>query len=68
MIESLYFQDIRRRIDQVPSADQFSNDWIYDVGLTTFIPWLQSSAKDACLFYIHEKVRELLFTILTIPN
>jgi hypothetical protein len=56
IVRSLYFQEVRRRFDQIPPADQLSNSWVYDPNMTTFGPWLESSADNDGLFYIWGKV------------
>ncbi|KAH5096643.1 hypothetical protein HBI56_137370 [Parastagonospora nodorum] len=55
VVRSLYFQEVRRRFDQIPYSDRRSNDWIYDPSLTTFSLWLESNATADGLFYIWGK-------------
>jgi hypothetical protein len=56
VVRSLYFQEVRRRFDQIPYSDRRSNDWVYDPALTTFSLWLESNATADGLFYIWGKV------------
>tara|TARA_R110002003_G_scaffold911_3_gene21836 strand:+ start:1299 stop:1886 length:588 start_codon:yes stop_codon:yes gene_type:complete len=64
VIESLYFPEVRRRFAQIPWADQRSNQWIFSPDLTTFVPWLESTAPQDGIFYIFGKVCTLLHSIL----
>lgn len=62
IIENLYFQEVRRRFDQIPVADRRSNEWIYNPSLTSFTPWLESSAQNDGVFYIFGKVCVIIST------
>jgi hypothetical protein len=57
VVRSLYFQEVRRRFDQIPDSDRRSNDWVYDSASTTFSRWLESNDTDDGMFYIWGKVR-----------
>ncbi|KAF2849617.1 hypothetical protein T440DRAFT_499542 [Plenodomus tracheiphilus IPT5] len=46
IIKSLHFPVISKRWSTIPTADQFSNEWIFDTTLTTFKNWLESSAHN----------------------
>ncbi|KAI0555886.1 hypothetical protein F4679DRAFT_578007 [Xylaria curta] len=52
VLESLYFQEIRRRWLQIRDADQRSNEWIYDPQQTAFVSWLESRKIGDGFFYI----------------
>ncbi|KAI1750161.1 hypothetical protein F4782DRAFT_255602 [Xylaria castorea] len=52
VLESLYFQEIRRRWLQIRDADQRSNEWIYDPQQTAFVSWLESRKNGDGFFYI----------------
>lgn len=56
VLESLYFVEIRRRFDQIPDAEQRTNEWIYDPTQTTFASWLESTDPNDGLFYVFGKV------------
>ena len=56
VLESLYFPEIRRRYDQIPEAEQRTNQWVYDPSKTAFTDWLESTRHDDGLFYIFGKV------------
>ncbi|KAF7577897.1 hypothetical protein PtrM4_021370 [Pyrenophora tritici-repentis] len=42
VIRSLYLPVLRRRWNQIPQADQLSNDWVFNTEKTSFKPWLES--------------------------
>jgi hypothetical protein len=57
VIVSLHFQEVRKRFDKIPVADQRSNNWIYDEKATTFVPWLRTGGCVNSIYYIQGKVR-----------
>ncbi|CAG5152839.1 uncharacterized protein ALTATR162_LOCUS2933 [Alternaria atra] len=52
VIESLYFEEIRRRWNQIPHADEASNAWVFDNTLTPFNHRLSSKEASDGLFCI----------------
>lgn len=56
VIESLYFEEIRRRWNQIPHADEASNAWVFDNTLTPFNHWLSSKEASDGLFCITGRV------------
>jgi hypothetical protein len=65
VVRSLYFSEVRRRFDQIPTAEGQSNDWIYDKELTEFASWLEHATQDDGIFYIWGKVRVFLAKTIT---
>lgn len=53
VVKSLYFQEVRRRFDQILQAEQRTNEWIFDPQLTPFRPWLESKTPNSNIFYIY---------------
>jgi hypothetical protein len=70
VVKSLYFQEVRRRFDQIPQAEQLPNEWIFDPQLIPLRRWLESKTPDSNIFYIYRKVRSspdiFIFEPLTI--
>jgi hypothetical protein len=56
IIRSLYFPVLRRRWNQIPDADQASNEWVFNTSLTPFKSWLTSRKDSDGLFCITGKV------------
>jgi hypothetical protein len=42
VINSLFFKEIRRRWDKITTADDRTNDWLFDRTGTSFLKWLES--------------------------
>lgn len=59
VVKSLYFQEVRRRFDQILQAEQRTNEWIFEPRLTPFRTWLESKTPGSNIFYIYGKVRSL---------
>ncbi|KAI1572486.1 hypothetical protein PtrEW13061_011274 [Pyrenophora tritici-repentis] len=55
VIRSLYLPVLRRRWNQIPQADQLSNDWVFNTEKTSFKPWLESQENADALFCITGK-------------
>ncbi|KAJ4316273.1 hypothetical protein N0V94_005552 [Neodidymelliopsis sp. IMI 364377] len=52
ILRSLYFPEIHRRLDQIETSHQGSNEWIFDPVSTSFVPWLEGSGNTDQIFYI----------------
>lgn len=56
VLKSLHFREIRKRWYGIKTADQMSNEWIYDSKKASFTSWLKSDAPGDGIFYITGKV------------
>ena len=56
VLRSLHFREIRKRWYGIKTADQMSNEWIYDSRRASFTSWLESDAPGDGIFYITGKV------------
>jgi hypothetical protein len=56
VLRSLHFREIRKRWYGIKTADQMSNEWIYDSRRASFTSWLESDAPNDGIFYITGKV------------
>jgi hypothetical protein len=56
ILRSLYFPEIRRRLDQIETSHQGSNEWIFDPKSTSFVPWLESNGNTDQIFYVTGQV------------
>ncbi|KAK8061161.1 hypothetical protein PG997_015382 [Apiospora hydei] len=44
VIESLHFEDIKRRWSNIEEADKFTNSWLFDESQTSFLAWLKGGS------------------------